>query len=760
MTYDFNEAYEFFTRFPEEPVLTVAIDNETTGIHLKHGDMPFMTAATFSNGEQWLWQAEVDPFTRQPLWSDTDLEELKALYQHRDWTYVMSNMKFDTRCAALLDPTLDVMDFLCRCHETIGEHHALKNNESHALKDAASKHAKISDDDEQELHDAVRQARKEAALLGWAIASPLACPQQRRRPKKGWEVMDMWVPRQLALHRWRTSEAGIALQAHLPPFELAKIKKMQGWEWHPPEVSPHQVHPWHTLCAKYCKQDTLRSYLVHKVFEKALREESLWEIYMEFRINTIVSYAIEENGVPFFPRKAQAFRKVLLGEAEYAKEVSGYALSSVYPFNPASPDKVRRVLYDMFGLPVTRLTKAKKRKDGTWSAGQPTTDKDFLATIIGFTTPEDTASLKPPTLIEDDRSGWKKAMMVWHKELTKDKENGKVNQLYIFCSALLQYSKANKNVSQIDAFLSNAVSLDNSDTCWLLPSINPYGTKTTRQSSSNPNGTNISKGGRNKKAVAHLWKNKQTLRTLFGPPQGFEWWSVDYNKIQPMIFAVMSKTDSLLQAMIRGEDPYEFLARIIFGHETNPTSPAYSLFDPTNDAEHSGHRDIGKTTLLAFLFGAGPAKIDQTAGMPGLYEILCNRLPSVIKFLEKKEFEVIKRGYVETLGGYRLYVAEDKAYSGSVIAIQGTEGEIVKRAEYGIQHYLHKNNLLKRFYISLPVHDELNFITEKDFGQQHIGPVTQIMVDAAASFGVPCGVGIKYCPENWGKGIPWEEEIL
>lgn len=793
--YPFREAYEYFTRFPTNPSLIAASDYETTGIHLKHGDEPFMLAITFSNGEQWLWQAEVDPMTRKAIWSDKDKEEIEAFYARDDIMHVMSNMKFDTRCAKKLLPKLDAVDLLCRCHETVGEHHALVNNESHALKDAAAKHGGISDDDEQELHDAARQARKEAEKLGWAIASPTTCPYQPKRPNKGWEVMDMWVPRQLALFYWRTSEAG-AFCASIPvrkvarrglpeeakltlafggpaadalcemrwflsPSELDKAKKLQGWEWHPPEIDPHNVHAWHTVCAKYCQKDTLRSLIVHQVFEKTLRERELWDIYMEFRLNTVVSYIIEENGVPFYTKKALAFKKVLAKEAAYAKAVCGYVLSPVMPFNPQSPDKVRHVLYKEFGVPVTRLTKSKKRKDGTWSEGQPTTDKDFLAELIGhcLTTlkqyggPEaDPLSLKPPTYIEEDSGNWRRNMIKWHKSLVADQELGKVKQLYLFCASLLQFSKANKNVTQIDNFVLKQIKNR------LYPSINPYGTKTTRQSCSNPNGTNISKGGKNKKSVEHLWTQKQTLRTLFGPPKGYEWWSTDYNKIQPMIFAVMSKTENLLNAMIRGEDPYEFLARIIFGHETDPTSPAYSLFDPSNNPEHSGHRDIGKTTLLAFLFGAQEAKINQTAGMPGLYELLCNRLPTVVDFLERKEYEVRSRGYVTTMGGYRLYVPEDKAYGGSVYAIQGTEGEIVKRAEYGIQHYLYRRNLGRRFYISLPVHDELNFISRLGYGQRHIGSVCQIMVDAAESFGVPCKVGLKYCPENWGKGQAWNLE--
>ena len=779
--YNFDEARRYFTRFHEHPVLTCASDFETTGINLKHGDRPFMLAATLSTGKQHFWQAEVEPLTRKPLWSADQLDSIQSFHEHRDWTYVMTNSKFDTRCIKVLCPKFKAIDFLCRCHDTVGEHHLVKNNESHALKDGAALYCDIPDDDEHALHAAVKVASHEAAKLGWALASPSTCPYVRKRPKKGWGVMDMWVPRQLALYYWRTSEAYDFLAAQtllqtslcVDPASLNKLlaaaRKLSGWEWHPPEFGYDSVHPWHTLAETYCRQDTVRTLMLHTALEAELKRREEWDIYLEMRVNIVNSYIIEENGVTFNHRKAKALRKVLDEESSYAEGVVSYTLSPVYSFNPRSPLQVRRVLYKDFGLPVSRLTKSKRRADGSWSEGNPTTDKDFLAELIDkVTTYKDEdgnyvcipADLTPPTRILDDPQTWRKAMIAWHRLLVKDKDYGRIKQLYLFCASLLQYSKSNKNVSQIDGFLSLALRHHKTGFSTLFQSINPYGTKTVRQSSSNPNGTNVSKGGKTKKSVAHLWKTKQSLRLLFGPPPGYEWWSVDYSKIQPMIFCVMSGTTSLLEAMISGDDPYNFLARIIFGHCTDPTSPDFTLFSPEDNPIHAEHRDIGKTVLLAFLFGAQKAKLEQASGMPGLYSILENKLPTAIEFLDRKEHEVRTRGYVTTLGGYRLYVPEDKAYSGVVYAVQGTEGEIVKTAECGVQHYISKRKLGRDFYVTLPVHDELNYAARLGFGQQHIGAVCQIMVDAAALYGVPAKVGIKYCPDNWGTGEKWEEELI
>lgn len=791
--YDFATAAKYYTTRPLHPTRNVAFDFETTGLNLRHGDAPFMGAATFCNGEVWLWQAEVNPFTRQSLWSAEDLKELAEFFTHDDWGYIGSNVKFDVRCAKKLLPSLDTNWLLCRSEETIGMHHALNNRESHTLKDAAAKHGGIPDTDESDLVTAVKQARHEASLLGWAVASKVTCPQVKKAPKKGWGVMDYWVPRQLALHYWRTSEAYEYISAIKPrPLggdggptliffnkqDRLKVTRMQGWEWRPPELEIDVVtcHPWHTLCATYCKLDTLRSVTLYQVFRDELFKRNLWDQYMEHRLNTVMSYRIEDHGVDFNADKAKKVKAAFEADASYTKQCAGYTLSPIFPFNPNAHDRIRSVLYDPepkgFHLPVSRLTKSKPKPGRTATPGRPTTDKDFLAHVIGSIaksipclTPERSADLAPPTYIKEDSMLWRRNMKDWHKSMAQDEEFGRAKQLYMFCASLLQFSKSNKAISQIDSFLLAALNYDESTGfATLFPSINPYGTKTTRQSSSNPNGTNISKGGKSKESVAHLFKIKRTLRMLFGPRPGYEWWSVDYTQIQLVIFAFLCKDDRLIAAVLRGDDFHATMARIIFGHSTDPSDPRYDDFDPKHNSAHAEQRDLAKNVNFAFLFGAQETKIELTAGMPGLYDILCNRLPAVIGFLDRMEWEVIRNGYVFTAGGYRLYVDKDKAYSGSVYAIQGTEGEIVKRATYGVQHYFDRRDVSSQIHVSLPVHDELNFNTRLGYGQRHISPICSIMEDAAQSFGFPCKVTPKLCVDSWAKGEEWkfeeEEELV
>ncbi len=211
----------------------------------------------------------------------------------------------------------------------------------------------------------------------------------------------------------------------------------------------------------------------------------------------------------------------------------------------------------------------------------------------------------------------------------------------------------------------------------------------------------------------------------------------------------------MVEAYMAGQDLHDWMARLIFGlPQVPPSHPDWALTKP-DDIQ----RRIAKNTNFGFVFGAQEAKLNLTAGMPGLYDILCNKIPTAPQFLEKMEWEARNRGYVITMGGYRLYVPEETPYAGSVYAIQGTEGEIVKRATYGCQDYLSRRITdRKRMFITLPVHDELNFDAERRFGQPHIGSLCSIMESAAASFGVPARVECKEIRRDWGHGEKWEFE--
>lgn len=791
MSFPFPKALARLSRLPVSPQRTCSFDWEATGIHLHHGDEPFMLCMTFDDKESILWEAEVDPFTRKPLWKEEDLLEIAEAFSHspeseEPWQYVATNAKYDVACTALAlkklpSTTFSPETFLKSCHDTIGKHHALVNNESHALKDAAVKHAGMLDDDEKDIHEAAKQARLIARGLGFKIASKENCPQQRKAPKKGWAVMDMWVPRAVAKWQWEHSQAyrylakaqtaleQVQAEDGPPPTQrsedalaralqsyVQEAYKLQGWEWHPPEVCEKGSHPWWTLAAKYCGLDTVRSLVLDQMFTATLLQDNLWDQYMEHRTSLPISFMTEQRGLTVNLTKCKELIRQFEVMRDDAQLIVNTSLN-LPGFKITSTDSMRSILYGYFKLPVTRLTKP-KNKD---KKGNPTTDADFIAEVINGTvktmkelgiSPED---YTPPEWQRgvEPYPQYKNRLRTWYKALNPKED--KLAQLLAFTTGVMRYKKAVTAISYLTGYVHAAEPIvpvekqqDADAYGRLYPSLNPYGTRSTRYSGSNPNGQNISKGGKGKKGLEWLKTKQFSLRSVFGPIPGREWWRFDYHQIQLVIFAILCGDEQMVQAAHDGKDFHTFMACKIFDYDE-------AVFAELPKARQSYCRDIAKTVNFAFIFGAQEEKLNRTANMSGLYAILQNVFPAAVEFLERTEWEVRRQGCVYTPGGYRLYIPEDKAYSGVNYKVQGAEGEIVKRAQYGVAAYLEQAGFQSPldFYMTLYVHDELVFDSKAGFGISQAGNIVSIMNDAALSFGMPAQAECELCADNWADSV-------
>lgn len=762
--FDFDKALQHYTRFPEAPSRICGVDTETTGTHLHHDSRPFMVSFTYNDGESILYTAEVDPMTRIPAWQENDLEDIRLRLADSSVLTVMSNAKFDTRALGHLVFGL-ASAALCSIHDTILQHHCLNNDESHGLKDAAVKYAKIPDTDESELHEASKAARTIAKRLGWAVASKTSCPQQRRAPsarKSGWAVMDMWLPRAVAKHNWETSVTCSKLKRCYyeneieslkgctdpiiptpPTFEewlewpenpfIDLLKGEEGYRWHPPSFRPESAHPWWTLCGKYCSFDTLRSVVLHQKFVEALQEQGLLKQYLENRTSLPLSYEMEQHGVSINVDTAKGMITTFRRTMEAAAFALNAALNLPLPINPSSSKALRGILYGYFQLPVTRLTKPKKES----SVPQPTTDANYISDLVITLADEALSSPEAPTWHKDVEpyKDFKKRLKYWYQMLISEEKPSRP-QLYAFAKHLLMYKKAEKAISQLEGYLHSAIPLS-TNYAVLHPSFNPIGTKTTRYSSSNPNGQNISKGGRPKKGMEWLEMSKNSLRSVFCPLPGFEWWSFDYSQIELVIFAILSGDDKMIEAVYRGEHFHRFIARIMTGK-------------PTNDLLTEAEIDNAKQANFCFVYGGGEEKLSRSTGVEGLYRLLGNHFPTAFDFLQKTEWEVRQNGFVMTAGGTRLYVPETKPHAGVNYKCQGSAGEVIKRAMYGIGAFLEKKRI-KDYNLIMQVHDDLIYNTPRNNGYAHCGSVLRIMQDAGLSYGFPVKVQPKLITDNWGE---------
>jgi len=285
-----------------------------------------------------------------------------------------------------------------------------------------------------------------------------------------------------------------------------------------------------------------------------------------------------------------------------------------------------------------------------------------------------------------------------------------------FVKVLLQYAEIKSVVTYLQSYSEFQLH------SVLYPNLNIVGTSTTRLSSNNPNGQNIGKGkeidgydedGNEIKVVKH------SIRKVFGPDEDHNWLAIDYEQLQIRIFAYWSQEQSLINAIEQGFDFHDFVARNVF----------------STDSPTKLQRRVAKAINFGILFGAGKTKINATAGISGIYEHMLELFPNVKEKLLEATSQVKQYGYIHTASGYRLTVPRNKGYAGVCYYVQGTEGDIVKKAIADTYEVIddHPSYTL----MMLQVHDELLF-KFPIYSRPPLRRMLQVMEDAGAFYGVPC----------------------
>jgi DNA polymerase I-like protein with 3'-5' exonuclease and polymerase domains len=280
----------------------------------------------------------------------------------------------------------------------------------------------------------------------------------------------------------------------------------------------------------------------------------------------------------------------------------------------------------------------------------------------------------------------------------------------------------------------------------LYPNINICGTDTTRFSCDNPNLQQVAKN--QNPWLEEIGIEAVNVRGAFGPRPGRVWITIDYVQLQLYIFAYIANAKAMIAAFEKGIDAH--------------TATQMAIFKDKFVKGDEGQRRIAKNTNFAFVFGASPAKLELTAGMPGLWETVKAAFPEAVDYLHKTKNFVIRNGYVETAGGYRLTCR--KPHAGVNYEVQGTEGEIVKTAlrmlDDAILGYNEAGGDCK---LIMNVHDEMIFDVAEDEALDFLVPMLQhYMEDAGLKYGVPCKTDVKIVRSTWDKGekfVPKEMAI-
>ncbi len=238
------------------------------------------------------------------------------------------------------------------------------------------------------------------------------------------------------------------------------------------------------------------------------------------------------------------------------------------------------------------------------------------------------------------------------------------------------------------------------------------------------------------------------IREAFIAPPGCRIVSADYSQVELRIMAHISGDEGLLSAFAAGEDIHRATASEVFGVPLGEVS--------------GEQRRYAKVINFGLIYGMSAYGLASNLGIDkdvarNFIERYFTRYPGVAKYMERTREQAKRQGYVETVFGRRLWLAEINSPNGprrsaaeraAINApMQGTAADLIKLAMIAVHGWLLRERLSTR--LIMQVHDELVFEVPEAELEQVLAQVPALMSDVA-QLKVPLlaevGVG-----ENWER---------
>ncbi|MDR0234533.1 MAG: DNA polymerase I [Zoogloeaceae bacterium] len=196
------------------------------------------------------------------------------------------------------------------------------------------------------------------------------------------------------------------------------------------------------------------------------------------------------------------------------------------------------------------------------------------------------------------------------------------------------------------------------------------------------------------------------IRAAFIAPDGYRILSADYSQIELRIMAHLSGDEGLLTAFAQGEDVHKRTAAEIFGMPPEEIG--------------ADQRRVAKTINFGLIYGMSAFGLAKSLGLgraeaQGYIERYFTRYPGVARYMEETRARARQDGFVETVFGRRLNLADiasssparrQAAERAAINApMQGTAADLIKLAMLTVQNWLETEKLQSR--LILQVHDEL-----------------------------------------------------
>lgn len=238
------------------------------------------------------------------------------------------------------------------------------------------------------------------------------------------------------------------------------------------------------------------------------------------------------------------------------------------------------------------------------------------------------------------------------------------------------------------------------------------------------------------------------IRQAFIARKGYKVVAADYSQIELRIMAHLSQDKGLLTAFAEGKDIHRATAAEVFG---------VPLDEVTSDQRRSA-----KAINFGLIYGMSAFGLARQLGIPRgeaqrYMDLYFERYPGVLRYMENTRHQAAEQGYVETLEGRRLYLADIKSSNGmrrkaaereAINApMQGTAADIIKKAMIAVDAWLQAEK--PHADMLMQVHDELVFEVKESELDSVTTKIRELM-EQSMQLDVPLKVDV-------GIGDNWDE---
>lgn len=544
--------------------------------------------------------------------------------------------------------------------------------------------------------------------------------------------------------KWRIAKEGDPM---LPALKSRSKKKKDGsaveekqedkpWKndtWLPRQLAIKlgypKSHSWHTVTRDYGNSDSASTVELFKAQRTELKRLGLWEIYLRQMKLPAILVKMEQQAVTMSGERLKELKTRYLKTAQECekkcKEISKGIITKM-PENGSS-NELKRTIFEHLKLPSTRKTKT----------GQPSTDQHQIDEWVAF--------------LEPKSEGWQ------------------------FASNLKTYRKRKTAVGYLESYQKFWLPLSGFPGWWILhPSLNQTGTATLRFSSSNPNIQQVSK-----QEMVDFGEESRSIRYVFGPGPGREWWKADAQNLELRILAFDSGEKDLIYVFEHPNDaPYFGSYHLV----------VFDLLHPKLFKEHGAKcKKLFESTWyhwtkggnFSIAYGAQQETADRAFHVKGAFNLIAKRFPKMAENAQKQIALANRLGYVETIADKRLGL--NRGYP--IMCSRGSWGKVsptvplnyrtqstamwwTREAMIACDGRLEAwnrreriNDMMLGCRMPMQVHDELVFDFPAGKGSEpwktnlaKVQVLRGLMEQGGKAIGVPTPVSVEYCPNNWAEG--------